>query len=290
MPHQRTGMVGLGLLGSAIAERLLSQGRSLLGYDLSAHRRDAMAKRGVTIATSPGELFQQCDVTFLSLPTSDVVAQVLTQWGDNLKMGTQVIDTTTGAPEQMAAFGSELKKRDVWYLDATVAGSSAQVRSGEVTVLVGGEEEAFQACQPYFEAFARHTFHVGPHGSGAKMKLVHNLILGLHRAVLAEGLALADTLGLELPRVLEILKVTPAYSTVMETKGPKMIAEDFSAQATVAQHHKDVQLILAEAERTGISLPLSQVHDHLLTEAERAGWGSLDNSAIWKVLKPGSSS
>jgi 3-hydroxyisobutyrate dehydrogenase-like beta-hydroxyacid dehydrogenase len=128
---------------------------------------------------------------------------VLTQWGDNLKMGTQVIDTTTGAPEQMAAFGSELKKRDVWYLDATVAGSSAQVRSGEVTVLVGGEEEAFQACQPYFEAFARHTFHVGPHGSGAKMKLVHNLILGLHRAVLAEGLALAETLELELPRVLE---------------------------------------------------------------------------------------
>jgi 3-hydroxyisobutyrate dehydrogenase len=68
MPHQRTGMVGLGLLGSAIAERLLRQGRSLLGYDLSAHRRDAMAKRGVTIATSPGELFQQCDVTILSLP------------------------------------------------------------------------------------------------------------------------------------------------------------------------------------------------------------------------------
>jgi 3-hydroxyisobutyrate dehydrogenase-like beta-hydroxyacid dehydrogenase len=289
MPHERTGIVGLGLLGSAIAERLLKQERSLLGYDLSAGRCNALAERGVTISSSPAELFQQCDVTILSLPTSDVVGQLLTQWGGDLRKGTHLIDTTTGAPEQMVAFGSQLKERGISYLDATVAGSSAQVRSGEAVVLVGGEEKAFRACRAYFDAFARQVLHVGPHGSGAKMKLVHNLILGLHRAVLAEGLALAETLELELPRVLETLKVTPAYSTVMETKGTKMISEDFSPQATIAQHHKDVRLILAEAERAGVSLPLSTLHDQLLTEAERAGWGALDNSAIWKVLKPGGS-
>src|SRR5690606_13777152 len=120
--------------------------------------------------------------------------------------GTYVIDTTTGEPEQMAAFGAMLAARGIHYLDATVAGSSAQARAGEVIVLVGGELEAFAVCQGHLEAFASQVLHVGPHGSGAKFKLVHNLILGLHRAVLVEGFHLAKGLGLELSQALEILR------------------------------------------------------------------------------------
>lgn len=116
------------------------------------------------------------------------------------------------------------------------------------------------------------------------MKLVVNLVLGLNRAVLAEALTFAKSLGLEPQSALAILKASPARSEVMETKGAKMLAEDFSPQAKLSQHLKDVRLILAAGERTGALLPLSRVHRELLARAEAAGYGELDNSAIVRAF------
>ncbi|MGC3971484.1 MAG: NAD-binding protein [Pirellulales bacterium] len=109
---------------------------------------------------------------------------------------------------------------------------------------------------------------------------MHNLILGLHRAVLAEGLAFAEALGLDAARLLEVLKRTPAASTVMTTKGPKMLARDFAPQATVRQHLKDVRLIMTAAEQAGATVPLSQVHAQLLERAIELGFSEADNSAV----------
>jgi 3-hydroxyisobutyrate dehydrogenase-like beta-hydroxyacid dehydrogenase len=117
------------------------------------------------------------------------------------------------------------------------------------------------------------------------MKLVVNLILGLNRAVLAEGLSLAEALGLDPQRVLEILRASAAYSKVMDTKGQKMLTRDYEPQARLSQHLKDVRLILETGGRTGAALPLSLLHRELLERAEAAGLGDADNSAVIEVFR-----
>ena len=155
--------------------------------------------------------------------------------------------------------------------------------------MAGGTDETFAVAREILATFASEVFHVGPCGSGSRMKLVVNLVLGLNRAVLAEGITLARALELDPSRALEVLRASAAYSKVMDTKGPKMLAEEFAPQARLSQHLKDVRLILAAAERTGADLPLSLVHRELLERAEQAGFGPLDNSAIIKAFRPGDS-
>ncbi|MGE3822443.1 MAG: NAD(P)-dependent oxidoreductase, partial [Isosphaeraceae bacterium] len=132
---------------------------------------------------------------------------------------------------------------------------------------------------------ARQAYHVGPSGSGLRMKLVSNLVLGLNRAALAESLILARNLGLDLRAVLSVLRDSPAASRVMETKGEKMIQGDYSPQARLSQHHKDVRIMLGLAENAGFRLPLSETHERILQAAEDAGLGGLDNSAIFAAYE-----
>ncbi|MEJ7638549.1 MAG: NAD(P)-dependent oxidoreductase, partial [Singulisphaera sp.] len=200
---------------------------------------------------------------------------------DSLGPGQTVIDTTTGDPTQMAALGDRLGVRGVAYLDATVSGSSEQARRGDVVLMVGGDGRVFASCGDLFGAMARAAFHVGPTGSGAKMKLATNLVLGLNRMALAEGLALARGLGLDLGLTLAVLRESAAYSRAMDAKGAKMIARDFTPQARLSQHLKDVRLILDEARRVGVASPLSEAHRTMLEAAVGAGHGDADNSAIF---------
>ncbi len=146
--------------------------------------------------------------------------------------------------------------------------------------MAGGAKATFDACQDLFQAFAKKSFYVGPWGSGARMKLVSNLVLGINRAALAEGLAFAAASGVDTRTALEILCASPAYSRIMDTKGVKMVEEDFTVQARLSQHLKDVRLILEAAAAAGVRLPLSTAHRGLLEAAEAAGCGDLDNSAI----------
>ncbi len=279
------GMIGLGLLGTAIAERLLRAGYAVVGYDLDAARRQALVTAGGAAVAQAPDVFAQCDTILLSLPNSDVVAQVMADAASSLRPGTLVIDTTTGDPQAAETLGAQLAERGVRYLDATVAGSSAQVLHGDVLVMVGGDEAAFTAASAVLATFAADAFHVGPWGAGSRMKLVVNLVLGLNRAVLAEGLSLAESLGLDPRRALELLRASAAYSKVMDTKGPKMLARDFAPQARLSQHLKDVRLILEAGRRTGATLPLSYLHRELLERAEAAGFGDADNSAIIEAYR-----
>jgi len=263
-------MIGVGLLGSAIADRLTAAGHSVLGYDIVAERR-----RG---AESAEQVVRECDTTILCLPTSDVVAQVLA--GLTLRKGTVIIDATTGEPDTMAAMGAKLARDGVDYLDATVLGSSRVVRDGKATVMAGGRRPVYDAAVPLFRTFASRAFYLGSYGTGARMKLVANLALGLHRAVLAETLAYAQACEVSPATALEVLKAGAAYSRVMDDKGEKMLNHDFTVEARLSQHLKDVRLILAEAAAKHAKTPLSQVHRQLLEGLEKAGYGDADNSAI----------
>lgn len=286
------GMIGLGLLGSALAERLLASGYELVGFDPNPDARERLAAIGGGPVASLDEVVAACTQEaqvdrptriLLSLPDSLVVRRVIDQLRPNLPRGAVIVDTTTGSPEDAESRAAELGADGMGYVDATVVGSSEQARAGQAVMLVGGDVGHVAAVQDLLDACAARHFLAGPAGSGARLKLVVNLVLGLHRAVLAEGLHLARACGLDLPRTLEVLQATPAASRVMETKGPKMIREDFSPEARLAQHHKDVQLILDLARHTGTELPLSDLHEQLLRRAIDRGCGALDNSAILRA-------
>ena len=202
-----------------------------------------------------------------------------------LAPGTVILDATTGDPDVSVEIGRILAERGVAYLDTTVSGSSAQASAGETLFMVGGPKEPFDQCEGLFRVLAGQTIHTGPCGTGAKMKLVTNLVVGLNRAALAEGLVFATMLGLDAANALEVLRASMAYSRIMDTKGGKMVRGDFEPQARLSQHLKDVRLILAAAARTGQHLPLSQAHRELLERAEQLGLGALDNSAILRAIE-----
>lgn len=276
------GVVGLGLMGGALAGRLRAAYR-VVGYDLRAECRDRLPP-GEAVESARA-VFAAARVVVLSLPDSAAVAAVLAAVADLLP-GATVVDTTTGDPDASAAAGEQLAAIGAEYLDATLTGSSREAAAGDLVVTAGGRPEAFRACEGLFRLFARRWFHVGPWGSGARAKLAVNLVLGLNRAALAEGLAFARRCGLDPAALLEVLRGGAAYSRVMDTKGPKMLAADFAPEARLAQHLKDVRLVLAQGDRTGARLPLSTLHERLLAELVATGFGDQDNSSVIRAFDP----
>jgi len=271
------GIIGLGLMGTALAERLLEAGYAVWVHNRTRQKSEPLLARGARWSDNP---LVVCDRVVISLYTTDTVEEMLDRLSVGLRPGQILIDTTTGEPEQTARLGARLDARGVQYLDAPISGSSEQTRRGEATAIVGGPREALDACRDLFQCCVAKTLYAGPCGSAAKMKLVSNLVLGLNRAALAEGLAFAQAIGLETEAALDVLLNTMAYSRIMDTKGRKMIEGDFSTQARLSQHLKDVRLILAAAAGAGQALPLSETHCRLLEAAEAAGFGDADNSAL----------
>jgi len=286
MDNKRIGVIGLGLMGTAISERLLEHGFHVLVWNRTKEKADPLIALGARWSDNP---LADCDRIIISLYTSDIVKTVLTQLLDDsvARRGTEelrgkiLIDTTTGVPEQSAAMCAYLASLGIQYLDAPISGSSEQTRRGEATVMVGGEREAFESCNNLWPMLGANIYHVGAIGSAAKMKLISNLVLGLNRAALAEALVFAQGIGVDPASALEVLRGSMAYSRVMDVKGQKMLDEDFTVQARLSQHLKDVRLILA----SGVTLPLSETHRQLLEKAEAMGLGEADNCAIIKAIQ-----
>jgi 3-hydroxyisobutyrate dehydrogenase-like beta-hydroxyacid dehydrogenase len=277
------GMVGLGLLGAALCERLLGAGFDVRVWNRSRDKAEPLLAIGARWSENP---FAECDRVVVCLYTSAIVGEVMDAMQSGLRTGQIVIDTTTGDPAETTALGDRLAASGVDYLESPIAASSEQTRQGQALAIVAGPHAAFAESQDIFAAIAGKTLHVGSAwGAAAKVKLVNNLVLGLNRVALAEGLVFAKAIGLDPAKTLDVLKEGNSYSGVMDTKGRKMIEGDFSLQAKLAQHAKDVRIILEEAARGGASLPLSRLHLELLSEAEAAGLGDVDNSAIIRAIE-----
>ncbi len=282
---KKAGIIGIGLLGSAISERLLGVGLVVWGYDSNARQLKSFASHGGLAGKDAAEVIRNSQLVILSLPSSETVSAVVGQLKPVFQPRQIVIDTTTGEPEQMIANGQLLAEIGVDYIEASVAGSSAQMRAGQATLFIGGGAAVVDQIKPILDKLSDQSFYLGSAGSASRMKLVHNMILGLHRAVLAEGLMFAKALGIEPGEALRMLRQTPAASAVMETKGKRMVSGDFSPQARLSQHLKDVRLILAASQRAHCKTPLSELHQRLLETAEQLGCGELDNSAIVQVFR-----
>jgi len=276
------GLVGTGLFGTALADRLLADGYQLVVYNRTRAKAEPLLARGAVWSENP---FATCQRVIFSLFTSDQVEQVFEAMCPSPAREHIVLDTSTSDPQLTAAVGNRLAAKGVQYLESPFSGSSEQARNRAATALVSGDRAAFDECHDLWICLAAKTFYVGAWGNAAKMKLVTNLVLGLNRAVLAEGLVFAQASGLQMEDALEVLLNSPAYSRIMDAKGPKMVRGDFAPQARLAQHIKDVRLMLEEAARGGASLPMSAVHLRMLERAVTAGLGEMDNSAIIRVIQ-----
>ena len=265
------GLFGIGLLGSAIAGRLTAAGQRWIGYDPA--RSD--------LAASPESVLAQSSTLIFCLPDSSHSARLF----ETIDGPRTIIDATTGDPAEMAGFAPMLAGRQIRYLDVTIGGSSAHLRAGEAILMAGAEPDDFAANRELLSKISTHLFHCGPPGSGARMKLVFNLVLGLNRAALAEGLAFAERCGMNAAQALSILTAGPAASRIMDRKGGKMVTREYAPEARLAQHHKDVRLILGEAAKHGARLPLSEAHEAILTAAENLGFADSDNSALIEAYR-----
>lgn len=274
-------VVGTGLFGTALVERLLADGYPVFVHNRTREKADPLLALGARWTDNP---LRQSRRVIFSLYTAEQVAQFLELHGDEFESQQIVLDTSTSDPLTTVELGKKLARVGVAYLESPFSGSSEQTRNRQSTALVAGEQCAFDSCADLWNSLAAKTYYVGAWGNAAKMKLVTNLVLGLNRAVLAEGLVFAEATGLSAEDALRVLLNSPAYSRTMDAKGPKMVSGEFTPQARLAQHIKDVRLMLEAAARGGRSLPLSTVHLQLLEEAEAVGLGDLDNSAIIRVI------
>jgi 3-hydroxyisobutyrate dehydrogenase-like beta-hydroxyacid dehydrogenase len=279
------GVIGVGLLGSAIAGRLRAAGYRLVAHDAEPSRA---AEAGGAVAASPAEVAAAVERVVLCLPDHEVVEEVVAGPAGLLageRRVRLVVDTTTGDPEGSVGVARRLEEAGVQFIDAAVSGSSRDLRQGDAVLLVGGSADVVEAARDLLDALAPVVFHLGEAGSGASTKLVTNLVLGLHRLALAEAIVLGERVGLPAAALLEVLRAGPAYSRVLDTKGRKMLHGDFRPQARLAQHLKDVRLILEMGRRAGAALPLSQKHAEVLARGVALGHGDEDNSAVLQVLR-----
>ncbi len=288
MSKEEIGVIGIGLVGGAVAERLVAAGFGVVGYDIDAARRQHLESLGGMAVESPRAVAERCRRVVLALMTTDIVRKV-TEGADGLMTAARppalVIDTTTGSPEDSAALAGRLAARSTSYLDATISGSSQQIREGSAVFMVGGSDEAFATCRDVFAAISAQVVHVGPSGSGAKAKLATNLVLGLNRLALCEGLVFAEALGLDAVAFLDLVRITPAYSKALDVKGDKLLRRDYAAQSKLSQHLKDLRLIRDYAGRAGQDLPLARVHEEILAALVERGEGDRDTCMVIEEIR-----
>jgi len=285
---EKIGLIGIGLVGVSLTKNLLSHGFDVVGFDIIKSKRLNLNQLGGKAVFSPREVALEVNRVILSLLNSDIVREVIEGPNGLLqagKMPKYIIDTTTGDPKKTEILAKKLLNRGIYFLDSTISGSSEQIQNRQGVFMVGGNKEAFESCRDIFKALAEKYFYIGPSGSGSKAKLASNLILGLNRLVLAEGLVFAEKIGLNVKNFLSLLKSTPAYSCAMDVKGCKMIEKDFKPQSRIIQHNKDLKIILKYAKKMGQELPLTHIHKKILEEIIIAGEGEMDNSIVVKYIK-----
>jgi putative dehydrogenase len=281
-PQTPVGLIGVGLMGEVYARRLIAAGFGVIGFDIVAARNERLAQIGGR-AGALADIARQCDPILLAVFSTDQVEEVERALVP-AAAGKIVICTSTCDPDRIAELGGRVAAQ-IRFLEAPVSGTSAQVRQGDGVGLIGGDVDIAQIAAPVLDALFPKRFHIGKIGDGGRAKLAINLILGLNRLALAEGLVFAARLGLDPAAFLEVARASAAASQVMDTKGPKMVAGNFTAEGRVRQTLKDARLMIEQADRAGQELPLLAVHTAVLEACIRHGDGEMDNSIVIEEIR-----
>ena len=281
------GMIGLGLLGHALASRLLAAHHAVVGYDVLPEKVEAFARLGGRAAASVEDVAGRADAVCVVLPTLAAVEDVILGAAGvaaHARTGATVIQMSTISPALTERLAREVTTRGHGFLDCPVSGTSAMVARGEGIIIGGGDPALLERWRPILEAMLPRVVYVGPAGHATFVKLVANLLVGVHSLAAAEALTMARKAGLDLPRVLEILTAGAASSRMLEVRGPMIAREDFPPQMKLELFMKDLHLIQDAARAVGAPLPLTDTSERLYAAALRDGHGGQDLSVVVKAI------
>src|SRR6476620_12226969 len=247
-------IVGLGLMGEVYACRRLDADIPVIGFDIDPARRSRLAEIGGQPVRSIAELARSARCVIVAVFSTDQVEDevenhLLPALGEG--SGKIVLCMSTCDPDQVAALAGRVIPRGIRYLDVPVSGTSDQVRRGDGVALIGGDPSITDEVKDVFDALFVRRFHVGKVGDGGRAKLAVNLILGLNRLALAEGLVFAERLGLDPAAFLDVARGSAAYSQIMDVKGARMVRRDFAPEGRARQTLKDVALMRDQARAVG---------------------------------------
>ena len=284
----RVGIVGMGLMGQSFILNLRKSQFMIQGYDVDPARMDQLREQGGHPVDSPGAAAKDVDFVITSLPNSEIAREVVLGSGgiaEGASGGLYICDTTTSRPEDSERLAAELTGRGIRFMDSCVSGTSTMARDGDLIVIAGGREEDFDACRHVFAGFSRAAYYMGPVGSGARTKLVINLILAGNRFALAEGLVMGEKAGLEPNNLLKVLQDGACMSKTMIDKGPKMINADYAKEGQVKTSLKDNRLMIEMGQRIGSPTLLTSVLSQLMQAAYEKGYAEKDTVAFYEILR-----
>jgi 3-hydroxyisobutyrate dehydrogenase-like beta-hydroxyacid dehydrogenase len=285
---KRIGIIGVGLLGSAVASRLLKSGFVVRGYDVRPERIRALQTVGLIPAQSIAEVAAEADAVFTILPSLESVEATILGAGGLIETASgsfTVIQMSTISPELTRRLASAAAAKGLGFLDAPMSGTSTMVERGDCAIFVGGDTARADACQSIFDAIAKKTVYVGDPGMASLAKLATNLLVGLNTAALAEALVFGAKGGLSPARLVEILNGSAGESKMLEVRGPLMADHRFEPQMKVDLFLKDFKLISEEGLRLGAPLPLTNLAQQLAMATAVAGRGEEDLAAIITALE-----
>ena len=277
------GVIGVGLMGEVYARRLVAAGFTVIGFDVDPAKNARLSNFGAQTGTL-ADIAQECEPIVVAVFNTEQVEDVIERALIPAAAGKTVLITSTCDPDRIAALGARVGDK-LRFLETPVSGTSEQVRHGDGVGLIGGDPKIAADAAPVLDALFAKSFHIGKIGDGGRAKLAVNLILGLNRLALAEGLVFAARLGLDPAAFLDVARRSAAASQVMDTKGPKMIGGDFAPEGRVRQTLKDTQLMLDQARKAGQQLPVLQIHADVLQACVRHGDSEKDNSIVIEEIR-----
>jgi 3-hydroxyisobutyrate dehydrogenase len=282
------GFIGLGNMGRPMALNLAKHGFPLVVHDIDPGKVEPLRARGAKVADSPEAVSAATDRTISMVETTAQAEAVIA--GEHgiirtARAGHVVISMSTIDPLVARRLGDALAARGVAMLDAPVSGGTERANSGELSVIVGGPAEAFEACRDLFKAMGTKIFHVGGLGQGLAMKLVNNMLVQVNMVAVAEALVLGVKAGLDPKTIYEVVRVSTGTSSAFERGAARMLARDFSPAGTVDISFKDQELETGFAKQLGAPLLLANVSQQVYQMARAAGLGKQDGTAIVQVLE-----
>jgi 3-hydroxyisobutyrate dehydrogenase len=304
---QRIAFIGLGVMGNGMACRLVEAGYDVTVYNRTRAKAEEVAGLGARVADSPADAAREADVVMLSLANQEIVARMLFDADgvfETLREGGYILDMSTVPPDFPREVAARALEAGHHALDACVLGNPMHARQGEMRVMAGGEEQDFRAVEPLLEVLGKEVTYLGGSGMGATMKLVLNMLMGVQMPALAEAVVFGERAGLEREKVLEMIAKSGYSSPVMGFRCAIMGQRNFELAAfKLGLMRKDMTLVLGEAQKAGVPMPVTESAHAMLTAAQQQGLGDLDVAAMlafqermsgvhdypWPVAEPASS-
>jgi 3-hydroxyisobutyrate dehydrogenase-like beta-hydroxyacid dehydrogenase len=283
------GMVGLGLMGSAMSTNLLDAGYSVIGYDILTEQIEALKRKNGTGAASCREIAEASDLVITSLPSAESFREVISGKEGLLssrKKGLISVETSTLPLEIKQQGQRALEASDMILLDCPLSGTAAQAIKKDLSVYGSGDRLAYDECIPVFESFARTHFYLGEFGMGTKMKLVANLLVAIHNVSAAEGFVLGMKAGLDPEMIYQVISDGAGSSRMFEVRGPLMVSEKYDeVTMKVDVFQKDIEIITSFAKELNVPIPLLSRAAKIYTMALDKGHAKQDTASVCAVLE-----